>query len=78
MADGSRFPRGRQFAPRTDRVRETLFNWLGPDTARRAHCLDLFAGSGVLGLEALSRGAAEAWFVEADAALVRALAGARP
>ena len=58
--------------PTPDRVRETLFNWLGP-ILPGAHCLDLFAGSGVLGLEALSRGAAAAWFVETDAVLVRAL-----
>lgn len=53
--------------PSTDRARETLFNWLGPwlDGAR---CLDLFAGSGVLGLEALSRGGACATLVEEDRA----------
>jgi len=44
--------------PTPDRVRETLFNWLAP-MIEGAHCLDLFAGSGALGLEALSRGAAE-------------------
>jgi 16S rRNA (guanine(966)-N(2))-methyltransferase RsmD len=49
--------------PTPDRVRETLFNWLGQDlTGRRV--LDLFAGSGVLGFEALSRGAAHAVLVE--------------
>ena len=53
--------------PTTDRVRETLFNWLAPDI-HAARCLDLFAGSGVLGLEALSRGAASCDFVERDAA----------
>ena len=42
--------------PTPDRVRETLFNWLAP-SIRGARCLDLFAGSGALGLEALSRGA---------------------
>ncbi|GHA10099.1 ribosomal RNA small subunit methyltransferase D [Arenicella chitinivorans] len=51
--------------PTTDRVRETLFNWLMHDLAG-ARCLDLFAGSGVLGLEALSRGAEHAVFVESD------------
>lgn len=51
--------------PTPDRVRETLFNWLAPVIAG-ARCLDLFAGSGALGLEALSRGAGETWFVEAD------------
>lgn len=52
--------------PTPDRVRETLFNWLQPVIAG-ARCLDLFAGSGALGLEALSRGAAEVTFVERDA-----------
>lgn len=51
--------------PTPDRVRETLFNWLGRRVAD-ARCLDLFAGSGALGLEALSRGAREAVFVERD------------
>ena len=49
--------------PTTDRVRETLFNWLQNDIPG-ARCLDLFAGSGALGLEALSRGAARALLVE--------------
>ncbi len=49
--------------PTGDRVRETLFNWLGPRLIG-AHCLDLFAGSGALGLEALSRGASSNVFVE--------------
>ena len=49
--------------PTTDRVRETLFNWLAP-AIHGAHCLDLFAGSGALGLEALSRGAAHCDFVD--------------
>jgi 16S rRNA (guanine966-N2)-methyltransferase len=49
--------------PTTDRVRETLFNWLAPDI-RDARCADLFAGSGALGLEALSRGAAHCDFVD--------------
>jgi 16S rRNA (guanine966-N2)-methyltransferase len=53
-------------------VRETLFNWLGP-RVQGARCLDLFAGSGALGLEALSRGAAEVIFVEQDAAAAREL-----
>ena len=53
--------------PTTDRVRETLFNWLAPDI-HGARCLDLFAGSGALGLEALSRGAASCDFVERDIA----------
>jgi len=51
--------------PTPDRVRETLFNWLA-DVVVGSRCLDLFAGSGVLGLEALSRGAAELVCVERD------------
>lgn len=51
--------------PTPDRIRETLFNWLQPIIAG-AHCLDLFAGSGALGLEALSRGAERAVMVERD------------
>jgi 16S rRNA (guanine(966)-N(2))-methyltransferase RsmD len=58
--------------PTPDRVRETLFNWLGQDlTAWR--CVDAFAGTGVLGLEAASRGAAHVLMVEQDAVLVRDL-----
>ncbi len=49
--------------PTPERVRETLFNWLQSDVAG-SRCLDLFAGSGALGLEALSRGAASVIFVE--------------
>jgi 16S rRNA (guanine966-N2)-methyltransferase len=49
--------------PTADRVRETLFNWLSP-CIRDANCLDMFAGTGALGLEALSRGAAKTVFVE--------------
>ncbi len=49
--------------PTTDRIRETVFNWLQP-YLNQSVCLDLFAGSGVLGLEALSRGAAEVDLVE--------------
>lgn len=58
--------------PTPDRVRETLFNWLMP-VLPGARCLDLYAGTGALGLEALSRGAAEAWFVEADPRVAAAL-----
>lgn len=57
---------GVDLRPTPDRVRETLFNWLAP-VLPGARCLDLYAGTGVLGLEALSRGAAESWFVERDA-----------
>ena len=58
--------------PTPDRVRETLFNWLQQDVVG-ARCLDLFAGSGALGLEALSRGAKEVVFVEQAVAASRAL-----
>ena len=58
--------------PTPDRVRETLFNWLQHDIVG-ARCLDLFAGSGVLGLEALSRGARELVFVEQAVAAARGL-----
>ena len=58
--------------PTPDRVRETLFNWLQPAVAG-ARCLDLFAGSGALGLEALSRGAKQLVFVEQAVAASRAL-----
>ena len=67
-----RFPAGTSIRPTPDRVRETLFNWLGP-AIRGARALDLFAGSGALGLEALSRGAAAAVFVDADPRSVAAL-----
>ena len=60
-----RFPPGPDIRPTPDRVRETLFNWLGARIVG-ARCLDLFAGSGALGLEALSRGAAHVTFVEHD------------
>ncbi|WP_367345618.1 16S rRNA (guanine(966)-N(2))-methyltransferase RsmD [Stenotrophomonas bentonitica] len=58
--------------PSSDRVRETLFNWLMPRLGG-ARVLDLFAGSGALGLEAVSRGAAQATLVERDAGLARQL-----
>jgi len=58
--------------PTPDRVRETLFNWLEPILAG-AHCLDLYAGSGVLGFEALSRGAEKAVLVECDSGVAAAL-----
>jgi len=67
-----RFPASSAIRPTPDRVRETLFNWLGA-SARGARCLDLFAGSGALGLEALSRGAAHVSFVELDPAAAREL-----
>ena len=55
--------------PTPDRVRETLFNWLGQDLSGW-RCVDAFAGTGVLGLEAASRGAAHVLMVEQDAVLV--------
>lgn len=58
--------------PTADRVRETLFNWLQPHLPG-ARVLDLFAGSGALGLEALSRGAAHATLVERDPGLAAAI-----
>lgn len=66
------FPAHAELRPSPDRVRETVFNWLQPVMAE-ARCLDLFAGSGALGVEALSRGAAEVVFVERDARIVQAI-----
>jgi 16S rRNA (guanine966-N2)-methyltransferase len=61
-------PDGRRVRPTTDRVREAVFNALvSLDLVADAEVLDLFAGSGALGIEALSRGAAHATFVERDA-----------
>ena len=59
--------------PTPDRVRETLFNWLGGDLAG-LDCLDLFAGTGALGLEAASRGAGRVLLVESDRRAVLAIA----
>ena len=67
-----RFPDIPDIRPTPDRVRETLFNWLGTHVVG-ARCLDLFAGSGALGLESLSRGASGVVFVEQHAAIARAL-----
>ncbi len=58
-----RFPDAPNLRPTPDRVRETVFNWLAP-TINGAQVLDLFAGSGALGLEALSRGAGFVTFVD--------------
>ena len=58
--------------PTAERVRETLFNWLAP-VVEGAGCLDLCAGTGALGVEALSRGAASVQFVERDARAAQAL-----
>jgi 16S rRNA (guanine966-N2)-methyltransferase len=64
-------PRGMETRPTSDRVRENVFNILGPVDG--ANVLDLFAGSGAMGLEALSRGAARAVFVESEGEAVRAI-----
>jgi len=66
------FPSRPGLRPTLGRVRETLFNWLAP-TISGARCLDLYAGSGALGFEALSRGAAEVTFVERDRKAAQAL-----
>lgn len=66
-------PRGRSTRPTSDRVREALFSILGPDAVAGARVLDLFAGSGALAFEALSRGAGSAVFVDASAAAVAAV-----
>ena len=64
-------PTGRGTRPTSDRVRENIFNILGP--VDEANVLDLYAGSGAMGLEALSRGAASAVFVERDQQAVRTI-----
>jgi 16S rRNA (guanine966-N2)-methyltransferase len=66
------FPPLPEVRPTPDRVRETLFNWLQP-TIVGATCLDLFAGSGALGFEAVSRGAQRAVLVDRDPQLARCL-----
>jgi 16S rRNA (guanine966-N2)-methyltransferase len=67
-----RFPPFEELRPTPDRVRETLFNWLQPAIVG-SRCLDLFAGSGALGLEALSRGAARVVFVDHERKIVEHL-----
>lgn len=67
-----RFPDALGLRPTPDRVRQTLFNWLGQEL-HGLHCLDLFAGSGAIGFEALSRGAASVVMVESNPAVHRAL-----
>ncbi len=69
-----RFPPAEGLRPTPDRVRETLFNWLGQTLAGR-RCLDLYAGSGALTLEAASRGAALAVAVDRSRLLIDALRG---
>jgi len=66
------FPDRPDLRPTLGRVRETLFNWLRADIDG-SRCLDLFAGSGALGFEALSRGAAKVVFVDSDRRAVRSL-----
>ena len=67
-----RFPDAPNLRPTPDRVRETIFNWLAP-MIHGARCLDLFAGSGSLGLEALSRGATFTTFVDSHKKVIQAL-----
>lgn len=66
------FPSVEGLRPTGDRIRETLFNWLAPYLPE-ARCLDLFAGSGALGFEALSRGAAQTVLLERDPNAARGL-----
>ncbi|MDX1251613.1 MAG: 16S rRNA (guanine(966)-N(2))-methyltransferase RsmD [Gammaproteobacteria bacterium] len=66
------FPGIEGLRPTPDRVRETLFNWLR-DVVPGSRCLDLFAGSGALGFEALSRGAAQAVMVDQEARVIAQL-----
>ena len=70
------FPDAQGLRPTPDRVRETLFNWLAP-LLPGACCLDLFAGSGALGFEAASRGAAKVVMVDRNPEIVRALGANR-
>jgi len=67
-----KFPDSEGLRPTPDRVRETLFNWLGQELDGW-HCLDLFAGSGALGFEAASRGAAKVVMVEQSPRVLAAL-----
>ena len=68
-----KFAQTETLRPTPDRIRETLFNWLRADVPG-GRCLDLFAGSGALGFEAASHGAAETWLVERHAATAQILA----
>lgn len=67
-----RFNDAEGLRPTTDRIRETVFNWLQPYIFR-SHCLDCFAGSGILGFEALSRGAGDVLFIENNRKTVNSL-----
>lgn len=73
---GRKLPIAAGVRPTPDRVRETVFNWLAPNLLG-ARVLDLFAGTGALGFEALSRGAAQAVLVERNAATAQLLAKQR-
>jgi 16S rRNA (guanine966-N2)-methyltransferase len=66
------FPSSPNLRPTGDRIRETLFNWLAGEVGG-SRCLDLFAGSGALGLEALSRGARHCTFVETSSAAIEGI-----
>jgi 16S rRNA (guanine(966)-N(2))-methyltransferase RsmD len=66
-------PRGSSTRPTSDRVREALFSILGVGAVEGARVLDLFAGSGALGIEALSRGALHATFIDSSSAAVAAV-----
>jgi 16S rRNA (guanine966-N2)-methyltransferase len=65
-------PKHAAVRPTPNRVRETLFNWL-MNTIHDSHCLDGFAGSGALGIEALSRGAKQVYFIEKERSILQAL-----
>ena len=67
-----KFPDSEGLRPTPDRVRATLFNWLGQEL-NGLHCLDLFAGSGALGFEAASRGAARVVMIEETPRVIAAL-----
>ncbi len=66
------FPSINGLRPTTDRIRETLFNWLQPHLSQ-SNCLDLYAGSGALGFEAASRGAKQVVMVESKAVVIESL-----
>lgn len=66
------FPSSPNLRPTGDRIRETLFNWLAAEVSG-SRCLDLFAGSGALGLEALSRGARHCTFLETSSAAIEGI-----
>ena len=70
------FPDGEGLRPTGDRIRETLFNWLA-QALPAAHCLDLFAGSGALGFEALSRGAATCVLLDRNPQVIKSLQAAK-